>query len=518
MQMRCEIVETLYNEAWAFCELNDVEVLMDQQQTPLFSALVTHAKKKPWQFHIPGHKTGKAMDPVFRDFIGEDALSIDLINIGPLDDLMHPTGIIKEAQTLASEAFGADKTYFSVQGTSGAIMAMIMAVVGPGDEILVPRNIHKSVLTAIILSGARPYFLQPEVDHHLGIAHGVRVETVEQGLIDHPKVKAVLLINPTYFGVATDLVSIVKIAHARGVAVLVDEAHGVHTHFHEDLPLSAMQAGCDLAATSVHKLGGSMTQSSVLNVREGIVRARHVHAILSMLTTTSTSYLLLASLDTARRQLAVHGHALLEHAITLANEARAQINEIPGLSCFGKEILQSSATFAFDPLKLTIHVAELGLTGYDVENRLREEYNIEVELSDLYNILCIVSFGDDQTSIHVLVDALRDLASHTQSDAKKKHTVVVPSTPRLAMSPREAFYAKTKVVRLAESVGMTMADMIMVYPPGIPILLPGEVVTQDNIDYIEANLAAGLPVQGPDDPTIQTIRVVDEQNMHERGR
>ncbi len=482
--------------------------MLDQTKTPLFSALQVHAAKKPWQFHIPGHKTGKAMDAEFRHFVGDSVLSIDLINIGPLDDLMHPTGIIKEAQELAAEAFGADHTFFSVQGTSGAIMAMIMAVVGPGDEILVPRNIHKSVLTAIILAGAKPYFLQPEVDLHLGIAHGVRVETVAAGLNAHPQVKAVLLINPTYFGVATDLVSIVNLAHERSVAVLVDEAHGVHTHFHERLPLSAMKAGCDLAATSVHKLGGSLTQSSVLNIKEGLVRARHVHSILSMLTTTSTSYVLMASLDTARRQLAVKGHALLEEAINLATSARLRINEIPGLYCFGEEILQSSATFAFDPLKLTIHVADLGLTGYEVEQILREQFTIEVELSDLYNILCIISFGDDDQSVDTLVDALRQLAARELPQTREKHPVVVPSTPRLAMSPREAFYAKTEVVALDHAIGRTIADMIMVYPPGIPILLPGEVVTQDNVSYIKTNLEAGLPVQGPDDPTIETVRVV----------
>ncbi len=484
--------------------------MSNQQDTPLFTALRKHAERQPLQFHIPGHKTGLAMDPEFRDFMGQNALSIDLINIGPLDDLMHPTGIIAEAQALAAEAFGADATYFSVQGTSGAIMAMILSVVGPGDEILVPRNIHKSVLSAIILSGARPFFLQPEVDLHLGIAHGLRLETVIAGLDAHPNAKAVLVINPTYFGVATDLRSIVHVAHARGVLVLVDEAHGVHTYFHEALPDSAMQAGCDLSATSVHKLGGSLTQSSVLNVREGLVRARHVHSILSMLHTTSTSYLLLASLDAARRQLAVHGRGRIANAITLAEDARLRINEIEGLYCFGREILQSSATFAFDPLKLTIRVADIGISGYEVEGILRDHYNIEVEMSDLYNILCIISFGDTESSVAQLIHALRDLVEIERQRTHVPRKIVVPSTPRLAMPPRDAFYADSEVVTLREAIGRTIADMIMVYPPGIPILLPGEIVTLDNVQYIEENLAEGLPVQGPDDPSIQTVRVVRE--------
>jgi lysine decarboxylase len=480
-----------------------------QAETPLFTALREHARRQPLQFHIPGHKTGRGMDPELRAFLGDPALSIDLINIGPLDDLMHPQGIIAQAQELAAEAFGADATFFSVQGTSGAIMAMVMSVVGPGDEILVPRNIHKSVLTAIILSGAHPHFLQPEIDNTLGIAHGVRVETVASALAAFPRAKAVLLINPTYFGVATDLEAIVLLAHARGVAVLVDEAHGAHVHFHDRLPLSAMQAGCDMSATSMHKLGGSLTQSSVLNVREGLVRARHVHAVLSMLMTTSTSYLLLASLDAARRQLAMRGTELLSRAIELAQEARRRIDAIPGLTCFGEELLQTSATFGLDPLKLTVRVADVGMTGYDAEVYLRERHNIEVELSDLYNILCIVSIGDTEAELAQLVLALADLA---QGRAAERSTTprrtVLPSTPRLAMPPRDAFYAPYEVVPLRAAIGRTIADMIMVYPPGIPVVLPGEVVTADNVEYIEANLAAGLPVQGPDDPTIRTVRVV----------
>ncbi len=448
------------------------------------------------------------MDREFRDFIGEDALSIDLINIGPLDDLHHPVGIIDEAQRLAAEAFGADYTFFSVQGTSGAIMAMIMSVVGPGDEILVPRNIHKSVLSALILSGAIPHFLQPEVDLELGIAQGIRLETVEESLNRHPNVKAILLINPTYFGISMDMESVVKLAHAKGIVVMVDEAHGVLTHFHHQLPISAMDAGCDLAATSVHKLGGSLTQSSILNVREGLVRARHVHSILSMLTTTSTSYLLLASLDAARRNLAVHGYEQIERAMMLADSARKKLNEIPGIYCFGKEILATSATFTFDPLKLTVHVAETGWSGYEVENHLRDEFNIEVELSDLYNVLCIVSFGDTEESVERLVNAFAAIAKEARDTDLAPKRIFVPSTPILAMNPRAAFYADTEVVTLREAIGRTISDMIMVYPPGIPILLPGEIVTEDNVAYIEENLDAGLPVQGPDDPTIKTVRVI----------
>lgn len=489
----------------------EVETELNQNETPLFHALLKHAERKPVQFHIPSHKRGRGMESSFQEFIGENALSLDLVNIAPLDDLHQPTGPIKEAHQLAAEAFHADHTFFSVQGTSSAIMTMVLATVSPGDKILLPRNVHKSVLTAVLFADARPVFLHPEVDKKLGIAHGLSVETVKQGLHDHPDAKALVVINPTYFGVAANLVQIVELAHEAGIPVLVDEAHGVHTNFHEALPISAMQAGADIAATSVHKLGGSMTQSSVLNVREGLVDPRHVQVVLSMITTTSTSYLLLASLDCARKELALNGHERVERAIQLANSARERINQIPGLYCMGKEILHSSATYALDPTKLTISVKDLGLRGYDVERMLREKYNIEVELSDLYNILCIVSWGDDLQDINRLVEALSEIAdSFKERTGNRSIAVHIPSIPELTMTPRRAFYSRTETVSLQESVGRTIAEMIMVYPPGIPILLPGERVSQDNIDYIEENLRAGLPVQGPDDPEIRRVKVVVE--------
>jgi arginine/lysine/ornithine decarboxylase len=480
-----------------------------QNQTPLFTKLVEHASRNPIQFHIPAHKKGFGMPNEFSEFIGPNALSIDLINIAPLDDLHSPKGIIKEAQELAARAYGADHTYFSVHGTSGAIMTMVMAAVGPGEKILVPRNVHKSILSAIIFSGAHPVFMHPEIDSEIGIAHGVSLDTVRQTLDANPDAKAVLLINPTYFGVSADLKSIVDLVHARGIPVLVDEAHGVLFGFHEALPLSAMQAGADMAATSVHKLGGSMTQSSVLNVREGLISPEHVQAILSMLHTTSTSYLLLASLDVARKNLAIHGHDLIEKTLLLANDARRRINEIDGLYCFGEEILKTSATFAHDPLKINVTVSDLGLTGWEVEKILRTDFNIEVEMSDLYNILCIITFGDTQETIDALVSALEVIAVKYRREVLVRKAVKYPSTPLLALSPRDAFYNKqTEIVPLAEAAGRIIAEFIMVYPPGIPIVMPGEVVTPDNIDYIVEHVKEGLPVQGPDDPNIEFVKVL----------
>lgn len=484
---------------------------MSQNETPLFSGLLEHAKKNPVQFHIPGHKKGSGMDPEFKDFIGENALSIDLINIGPLDDLHAPKGIIKQAQDLAAEAFGADHTFFSVQGTSGAIMTMVMTVCGPGDKIIVPRNVHKSVMSAIVFSGAVPIFIHPEIDIELGISHGITTDSVMRALEQHPDAKGVLVINPTYFGISADLKKIVEIAHSFDVPVLVDEAHGVHIHFHEELPMSAMQAGADMAATSVHKLGGSMTQSSVLNVRNGLVSAKRVQTILSMLTTTSTSYLLLASLDVARKQLAIKGREIIDRTIQLAQYIRKEVNEIDHLYCVGEEILGTMATFDYDPTKLIISVKELGLTGFEVEKWLRGMHNIEVEMSDLYNILCIVTPGDTQNEADILINALRDLSKNKIKNADQVTAkVLLPDIPLLSSTPRDAFYSETELVPFDDSEGRIIAEFIMVYPPGIPIFIPGEIITKENLDYIKTNIEAGLPVQGPENFDARMLRVIKE--------
>ncbi|ASR46873.1 aminotransferase class I/II-fold pyridoxal phosphate-dependent enzyme [Paenibacillus kribbensis] len=486
---------------------------MNQSNTPLFTALKKHAQSNPVQFHIPGHKKGVGADPEFREFMGDNAFSIDMINIAPLDDLHQPSGVIEEAQKLAAEAFGADYTYYSVQGTSGAIITMIMSICLPGDKIIVPRNIHKSIMSAIIFAGAKPVFISPVSDENLGIHHGVTTKSVRRALERHPDAKGVLVINPTYYGVCADLKEIVDLAHSYNVPVLVDEAHGVLIHFHTDLPMSAMEAGADMSATSVHKLGGSLTQSSILNVntKNGYINPQRVQTIFSMLTTTSTSYILLASLDTSRRNLALNGHEIAQRALDLAEYCRAEVNKIEGLYCFGSEILGTEATYDYDPTKITIHIRHLGLTGYDVENWLRDHYNIEVELSDMYNILCLVTPGDTKEDVEILLKALRELASIHYSTGQQHELIVkIPDIPQLSLIPRDAFYGDTEVVPFKESAGRIIAEFIYVYPPGIPILLPGEVISQDNIDYIVDHVEVGLPVKGPEDRTVHQVKVIVE--------
>ncbi|MDF2814082.1 MAG: arginine/lysine/ornithine decarboxylase, partial [Paenibacillus sp.] len=344
-----------------------------------------------------------------------------------------------------------------------------------------------------------------------GIDHGITTSAVRRALKRHPDAKAVLVINPTYFGVCANLQEIVELVHSYDIPVLVDEAHGVLIHFHENLPVSAMQAGADMAATSVHKLGGSMTQSSVLNIQGKRVNPKRVQTIISMLTTTSTSYLLLGSLDTSRRNLALNGRSMAEYAIDLAQYARKAINEIPGLYCFGEDIIGTEATFAYDPSKLTIHVRHLGLTGYDAENWLREHANIEIELSDMYNILCLVTPGDNRETIDLLLAALVEMAKdYDPNNPPREINIEIPEVPQLSLSPRDAFYGDTEIVPFKESAGRIIAEFIYVYPPGIPILLPGEVISQVHVDYIVDHVEVGLPVKGPEDRSIQQVKVIVE--------
>ncbi len=447
----------------------------------------------------------------FREFIGDNALSIDLINIAPLDDLHQPPASLKSRRSSLRKRSEPITPFFSVQGTSGAIMTMILTVCSEGDKIIVPRNVHKSVLAAIIFAGAKPVFLKPVRDESLGIDHGVTTKSVRRALEIHPDAKAVLIINPTYYGVCANLKEIVDVVHSYNIPVLVDEAHGVLIHFSDRLPMSAMQAGADMAATSVHKLGGSMTQSSVLNIREGRVNIMRAKTIISMLTTTSTSYILLGSLDCARRYLALNGKELADRALELASYAREEINRIPGLYCFGEEILGKEATYDYDPTKISIHVRHLGITGYDAENWLREQYNIEVELSDMYNILCLVTPGDTRENIDILLTALRRLSQENYSIRQANELVIkIPKIPQLSLSPRDAFYGDTEIIPFKESADRIIAEFIYVYPPGIPILLPGEVISQDLIDYITEHIEVGLPVKGPEDRSIENIKVIVE--------
>lgn len=482
---------------------------LNQNNTPLFNALLEYVNNDTLPFHVPGHKKGVGVDEEFKNFLGDNPFKIDVTVFKQVDSLHHPTGAIKLAQELAADAYGADATFFSIHGTSGAIQAMIMSAVNDGDKILVPRNVHKSVTAGIILSGATPIFMQPELDKKLGIAHGVTPKTVKETLETHSDAKAVLIINPTYYGVSTDIKEIVKIVHSHNIPLLVDEAHGPHLAFSDELPLSALEAGADICAQSTHKIIGSLTQGSLLHVKSKFISPKRVQQVLNLLHTTSPSYILMASLDTARRQIALEGKELLSKTVELLTYTRNEINKIPGFYSFGKEILGKPGCFAFDCTKLTISARELGITGFELERILAEKYHIQMELSDFYNVLAVGSFGDTKEGMEKLLNALKEISLEF---INKKPPIPdfldIPAIPERALIPREAFYSDKESVSLEDSIGKISAEFLLAYPPGIPILCPGEIVTQEIIDYVNDLKKANLYVQGTEDINVEKLNIV----------
>lgn len=483
---------------------------LNQNNTPLFNALLEYVNKGNIPFHVPGHKKGVGMERQFKEFLGDNVFKIDVTLLKLVDSLHHSTGVIKEAQELAADAYGSDACFFSIQGTTGAVQAMILSVVGEGDKIIIPRNVHKSVTTGIIMSGAIPIYMKPEFNKRLGIAQGVTPETVAETLANHPDAKAVLIINPTYYGVATDIKKITDIVHSYNMPLIVDEAHGPHLGFNEKLPLSAMDAGADMCAQSTHKIIGSLTQSSLLHVKKERIDVRRVQQILNIIQTTSPSYILMASLDCARKQIALEGKKLLDSTIELANYARKKINNIQGLYCFGDDILGDPGVYAIDSTKITISCRDLGITGYQLDNILADNYGILVELSDLYNILAVGSFGDTKEGIDQLIQALKEISSkHIKKKTRQPDFIDIPAIPKAFLTPRQAFNSSKTSISLKDSVGRISGEFLMAYPPGIPILCPGEIISKDIIEYTEELKAAGLYVQGTEDTSIEYIKVVN---------
>lgn len=486
---------------------------LDQNRTPLFDAVKKYVEDKVIQFHVPGHKQGRGL-PELAEYIGYRALQMDANGMEDLDYINNPTGVIAEAEKLCAEAFGAEYAYFLVNGTTSGVQAMIMSVCSPGDKIIIPRNAHKSVIGGIILSGAVPVYIQPEINTELGIAMGVSAEKVKAAIKEHPDAKAVFVINPTYYGAVSDLKSIVNIAHAYGMAVLVDEAHGAHMYFHDDFPLTAMEAGADMSAASMHKTAGSMTQSSVLLLNSKTIMPSTVRQVLNLTYTSSGSYLLMCSLDVARKQLATRGRELLSRTLELARETRHQLNRIEGIYAFGKELKGTPGCFDFDETKLGINIAALGYTGYQMETKLRREYNIQIELADLYNILAIMSIADREEDLKALVKALTKIA-HKCSRKGLKNSTRIPYHPEMVVSPREAFYSPKKVIRLEDAAGEIAGENIMAYPPGIPVVCMGERITRDIVEYLKVLKNENCELQGTSDPNVEYIRVLAEPALAE---
>lgn len=481
--------------------------MRDQSKTPLFSALMDYKNRPIIPFDVPGHKQGRGNSRLQHAF-GENLMRMDVNSLKDLDFIGNPTGVIKEAEELMAEAFGASAAHFLVNGTSSGVQAMIMTTCQPGDKIILPRNVHKSAINALILSGAIPVYLQPAIHESLGIAMGISAEQVEKAIQLHPDAKAVFIINPTYYGAVSELKAIVDIAHQKGLLVLVDEAHGTHFHFHPEFPMDAMEAGADLAAVSLHKTGGSLTQSSALLVGGDRVDSDHVKRILNLSQTTSASYLLMASLDATRSMLATEGKQRFDRILALARDTRNRVNEIPGAYAFGKNLVGTPGVFDFDETKMSIHTLDFGLSGLDVYERLRDEFNIQVELGDAHNILAIFSVGDTQLHADALVEAIQVLAERNLGTYPR-----IPfhaSHPTVVMTPRDAFYSKKVSIPLEDSEDEVAGESIMAYPPGIPIVSPGEKIDRNIIRHVQFLKEHHSVLTGTEDPDVNRIQVVTD--------
>ena len=385
-----------------------------QQRAPIYEALERFRRMRIVPFDVPGHKHGRG-NPELVELLGEKCVGIDVNSMKPLDNLCHPVSVIKEAEELAADAFGAKHAFLMVGGTTSSVQAMVLSCCKKGDKIILPRNVHRSVINALVLCGAHPVYVNPDVDKELGISLGMKVSQVEQAIRENPDAVAVFVNNPTYYGICSDLKTIVKLAHEQDMKVLVDEAHGTHFYFGENLPISAMAAGADMASVSMHKSGGSLTQSSFLLIGEG-VKEGHVRQIINLTQTTSGSYLLLSSLDISRRNLALRGKEAFGKVAALADYAREEINKIGGYYAFSKELVNGSSIFDFDTTKLSIHTLELGLAGIEVYDILRDEYDIQIEFGDIGNILAYLSIGDRKQEVERLVSALAEVKRRYQKD------------------------------------------------------------------------------------------------------
>ncbi|MCK9478989.1 MAG: aminotransferase class I/II-fold pyridoxal phosphate-dependent enzyme [Firmicutes bacterium] len=480
--------------------------VLSQKDAPLFEALNKYRGNRIVPFDVPGHKQGKGNKELM-DFLGEKCLSVDVNSMKPLDNLARPVGVIKQAQQLAAEAFGSKGSFFSVNGTTAAVQAMILYACKSGDKIIMPRNVHISAINALILSGAAPVYVNPGVDKKLGISLGMPIDEVIGAIEKNSDAKAVFINNPTYYGVCSNIKKIVSAAHRHGMLVLADEAHGTHFYFGEGLPPPAMACGADMSSVSMHKTGGSLTQSSVLLFGEG-VNEGYLRQVLGLCQTTSASYLLLSSLDIARRNLALTGKGIFSKVAAIAKYARDEINKIGGYYAYSEELIDNNAVCNFDTTKLSVYTRDIGLAGIEVYDLLRDEYGIQIEFGDIGNILAIISVGDSELAIERLISALYEIKRLYSKDKSGMfdHEYI---TPTVELTPKGAFYSNKRSVPLKSAVGSICGEFVMSYPPGIPILAPGERITPEIIEYILYAKDKGCVITGMEDMTVQNINIAE---------
>ena len=478
---------------------------LSQNSAPIYEALIEFGKKRVVPFDVPGHKRGRG-NPELTELLGEKCVSLDVNSMKPLDYLCHPVSVIRDAEMLAAQAFGASHAFLMVGGTTSSVQTMVLASVKRGEKIILPRNVHKSVMGALVLCGAVPVYVDPQCDKRIGIPLGMSINDIKRVIKENPDAKAILVNNPTYYGICSDLRSIVRLAHENNMLCLVDEAHGTHFYFGEDMPVSAMAAGADMAAASMHKSGGSLTQSSFLLIGSSMSEG-YVRQIINLTQTTSGSYLLMSSLDISRRNLALRGKEIYGKVVKMAEYARKDINLISGYYAFSSELINGDSVFDFDRTKLSVNTLGIGLAGIEVYSLLRDEYDIQIEFGDLGNFLAYISVGDRQRDIERLVSALYEIKRrYSRKETGMSHSEYIE--PIVKATPQEAFYADSESLPIENTSGRVCSEFVMCYPPGIPILTPGELITKDILDYIKYAKEKGCSLTGSEDPDVNMLNVI----------
>lgn len=480
---------------------------LDQTRVPIKTALTEFEKQRVVPFDVPGHKRGKG-NPELTSFLGAKCMSLDVNSMRPLDNLCHPVSVIREAEELAADAFGANYAFFMVGGTTSAVQAMVLTAAKRGEKIILPRNVHRSVINAMILNGAVPVYVNPALDRRLGISLGMSVSDVERAIRENPDAKAVFVNNPTYYGICSDIRTIARLAHENGMLLLADEAHGTHFYFGEGLPVSAMEAGADMASVSMHKSGGSLTQSSFLLTGKNM-NENYVRQIINLTQTTSGSYLLLSSLDISRQNLACNGKEIFNRVKYLTDYARSEINSIGDYYAYSSEIINHDSIFDFDTTKLSINTLDVGLAGIEVYDILRDDYDIQAEFGDMGNLLAYVSVGDRERDIERLCGALSEIRRRYKRDKSGLLTREYIN-PTVVKSPQEAFYAEKRSLPIDKTAGLVSGEFVMCYPPGIPILAPGERITSEILEYIAYAKEKNCFLTGAEDMEIERLNVIAE--------
>ena len=482
---------------------------MNQETMPLLEALERFKKEEPAYFRIPAHRFLRGLNPALT---GKNLAELDLSEAEGLDDLHQATGPIRDAQRLAAELFQAKETFFLVNGTTCGNQAMVLSAVQEGEKIIVPRNVHKSVLMGLIMSGASPVYVMPEYLEEWNLWGSVTPEAIEEAFQREPESRAVLLVSPTYYGIVSDLEKIAGICRKHHALLLVDEAHGSHLYFSDQLPKGALACGADAVAQSFHKTAGSFTQSSLLHLGTDRIDRQKVAENLHLVQSTSPSYLLMASLDAARRELAVNGREMMEKAVTLAHEAAEQLKQIPGIRVLEKTQEKSPALFQKDMTRLVFSASEIGISGYRLGELLYERFRVSPELTDEENVVAVITFANEPEEIRRLTDAVRQLAEEEKGRQKRPvggEKFQIFSAPRQEMTPREAYFNRNwESLPLSDTAGRVIREMVVPYPPGIPLLCPGEVITEEHVRAIQEYRARGCEIHGTADPDAARLRVV----------